>query len=79
MIVYIHDTVREMKNLLGNRNIFRIGLLLEKGLLFQNLPVISYIDSWCNHNFSREDSKCIHVTEKNLLTKPVFLPEISNF
>ena len=50
MIVYIRDTVREMKNLLGN--IFRIGLLLEKGSLFQNLPVISYIASWSNHNFS---------------------------
>ena len=52
MIVYIRDTVREMKNLLGNRNIFRIGLLLEKGSLFQNLPVISYIAGWSNHNFS---------------------------
>ena len=52
MIVYIRDTVREMKNLLGNKNIFRIGLLLEKGSLFQNLPVISYIASWSNHNFS---------------------------
>ena len=58
--IYLQETKRNEK-LIQKLNLIQNRAAGDKGLLVQNQPVISYSDTLCNYNISRQETKYIQV------------------